>query len=388
MRAVVGHSQEIDSSEATEEVLRQCREQLGSERPRAALVFASVEYDHSILLAKLSAAWPGLPVIGSTTDGEVSSQAGYLADSVLVVLLAGDDIRAEAGLGNGISVDTSRAVREACAGLRGRRPALCLTTFAPSGDGNRVVQELQRELGPGCPIVGGLSGDHRTYGRMMEFHGQETLRDSLPVLFLFGDLRVSWGVASGWFPIGEFRTVTRSEGHLVHEIDGRPSLDVFRHYWGEVNTESLGEYPLAVYPLGKQGPYTLRAALACDPATGSIRFAGDVPQGSLVRLTEVLPDGILSGTTQSIEAALASYEGKEPELALMFSCAARRWVLGTRAERELELLGKVLGARARELVRVAGFYCFGEIAPLDPVGGAELRNGFHNETCVTVLLGK
>jgi len=388
MRAVIGHSQEIDTLEAIEDVVRQCREQLGEEQPKAALLFSSVEYEHELVLERLSAAWPGLPVIGGTTDGEVSSREGYVADSVLVVMLAGADIEAVAGIGRELSVDSSRAVREACAGLAGRKPAVCLTTFAPTGDSHRVVQELQRELGPGCPILGGLTGDHRTYGRMVEFHGKERLRDSLPVLFLFGDLCVSWGTASGWFPIGDHRQVTRSDGHVVHEIDGRPSLEVFRHYWGEVNTDSLGEYPLAVYPFGKEGPYTLRAALACDPATGAIRFAGDVPQGSLVRLTEVLPDGILSGTTQSIEAALSAYEGKEPELALMFSCAARRWVLGTRAERELELLGRALSARARELTRIAGFYCFGEIAPLQSDGKAELRNGFHNETCVTVLLGK
>jgi len=195
---------------------------------------------------------------------------------------------------------------------------------------------------------------------------------------------VSWGVSSGWFPIGDFRRVTRSDGHVVHEIDGKPALDVFRHYWGDVRTDSLGEYPLATYPSGPDGPYALRAAMSCDEATGSIRFAGEAPEGCYVRLTEVLPAGILSGTATSIERALQSYPGASPAVVLLFSCAARRWVLGPGATRELEILSESLAERARELVNVAGFYCFGEIAPLN---GGGLTNAFHNETCVTVVLG-
>lgn len=388
MRAIVGHSEEIDTVEACEELVRQCAGQLGSEKPRAGLLFASVEYDHAAILAHLARRWPGLALVGATTDGEVSSRAGYTADSALLVLLAGDDFEAEVGLGLELAADPARAVAQATSVLRGRKPAVCLTTFAPSSNSAHVVELLQQTLGPGCPILGGLSGDHRSYGRMSEFCGAQHVRDSLPVLFLFGELSVSWGVSSGWFPIGDYRRVTRSDGHIVHAIDDKPALEIFRHYWGDFSSDSMGEYPLAVYPLGKDQPHSLRAALACDKETGAIRFAGDVPQGSLVRLTEVLPDGVLSGTTASMEDALSAYEGHEPRLALMFSCAARKWVLGPKAEHELELVSRALAAHAQTLIDVAGFYCFGEIAPIDHGRGNALRNGFHNETCVTVLIGK
>ena len=388
MRAIVGHCQDIDTADTIADVLRQCESQLGDERPKAGILFASTDYDHGQALAAIRARWPGLALIGGTTDGEVSSHAGYTPDSLLLVLLAGDDFEVELGLGRELSADPVRAVAQATSNLRGRTPAVCLTTFAPTTNSAFVVQELQRAIGSPCPIVGGLSGDHRDYARMAEFCGEEHLRDSLPVLFLFGDLRVSWGVGSGWFPIGEFHRVTGSNGHVVQTIDGQPALEVFRHYWGQVNTDSLGEYPLAVYVNGPDSPHTLRAALSCDTVTGAIRFAGDVPEGALVRLTEVLPEGVLAGTTASIREALRNYEGSEPRVALLFSCAARRWVLGAEAEHELELLSRELAEQARTLVDVAGFYCFGEIAPLDRSAGAALRNGFHNETCVTVLLGK
>lgn len=67
----------------------------------------------------------------------------------------------------------------------------------------------------------------------------------------------------------------------------------------------------------------------------------------------------------------------------MFSCAARKWVLGSEAEREMGLVQQALRDGGIEPV-LAGLYVFGEIAP--PAAGAP--SDFHNETCVTVLLGE
>ncbi|MCB9513867.1 MAG: hypothetical protein H6694_06105 [Candidatus Latescibacteria bacterium] len=117
-------------------------------------------------------------------------------------------------------------------------------------------------------MVGGLSNDHREFSRMIEFCGTEVLHDSLPILFLTGDITVSWGIGSGWEPIGEFREITRSAGHIIQEIDGAPALDVYKLYYGEVSQGSLGEYPLAVYEDGADAEWSLRAVLGTDAETG------------------------------------------------------------------------------------------------------------------------
>jgi hypothetical protein len=146
---------------------------------------------------------------------------------------------------------------------------------------------------------------------------------------------------------------------------------------------SLGEYPIAVFPHGSDGPFHLRAVLDSDLASGSLRVAGEVLEGSLIRLTEVLPEGILAGSTESAHKALESYRGEDPLLAFVFSCAARKWVLGTRAEEEIGLLLDTF-RRAGVEPAIAGGYCFGEIGPASHGALSE----FHNETCVTVLLGR
>ena len=383
MRAVIGHSDEIETAEAIEAAIAECEAELKGEQPKAALVFMSTDYEHALALDMIAEHWPDLPVVGGSTDGELSSERGFVHDSILLTLLVGDDFEAQVGLGPNLSGGIDEAVESALSGLNGRQPAVCLTTFAPSTDSSSVIRALDQRLGiDRCPVLGGLTGDHREFSRTAEFVGREVLQDALPLLFLFGDIKVSWGIGSGWFPIGEPHVVTESEGNVVSKIDDRPATDVYQDYWGEVPIDSLGEYPLAVFPETDDGPSFLRAAMGADPETGSIRFAGDVPTGARVRVTEVLSEGILSGTESSVQTALERYPGSRPDLALVFSCAARKWVLGAEAEKEIGLLNQHCG-NGHGNFPLAGFYCFGEIAPFE-YGQA---GRFHNETCITVLLG-
>jgi hypothetical protein len=381
MRTAVGHSDQIDSKDAIEDVLLQIEAKIGGEAPKAGVLFASVDYEHAELLERIQDRWPGLPLIGGSSDGEISSVRGFCHDSVLLTVFTGEGFDVMSGLGRELSRDPQAAVRAAVGGLGEEHAGLCITTFAPTTNGSEVVRALDRELGGHAAIVGGLTGDHReSRGRTREFFGGEVLSDSLPVLLLQGEFRCGYGVGSGWFPIGAHHVVTRSDGHLVHEIDHRPALEIYRDYYGTIPNQSLGEYPLAVY-VGED-VWSLRAILESEPATGALRFAGEVPEGSTVRITEVMNEGILSGSTESLAAALKHYGGAQPEGALIFSCAARKWVLGTQAQREIDELRACAAALGAPELDIAGLYVFGEICPLDGT------SAFHNETCVSLVFGR
>ncbi|MFO1053740.1 MAG: FIST N-terminal domain-containing protein [Planctomycetota bacterium] len=384
LQTVVGHSDEIDSVDAIHAVIDQCERELAGRQPTAGVLFASVDYDHQALVDAVSRRWPTVPLIGGTTDGEMSKRNGFTRDSVLLTLLTGDGIRVSAGRGLALSTDVPRAVEEALAQIDEREPTLCIALCAPTANSSAIVRELQSRLGEGCVIAGGLTADHREYSRSAEFCRDEVLRDSLTLLVLGGGIRSSVGIGSGWFPVGNAQRVTRSNGHVVQEIDGKPAAEVFRHYWGHLPEDSLGEYPLAVYENGLDAPCVLRAPLGMWGEHGEIRFAGEVREGSFVRLTEVLPEGILSGTRQSVENAIAAYPGEQPELVMLFSCAARKWVLGSQVEQELDLARRALADTRGALTPIVGMYCFGEIAPLP----GEVRSSFHNETCITLVLGR
>ena len=75
------------------------------------------------------------------------------------------------------------------------------------------------------------------------------------------------------------------------------------------------------------------------------------------------------------------YQGDKPALALLFSCGGRHIYLGTRTGEEY---GVATGEVNDSDLKVAGFYSYGEIAPLRP--GVDAH--FHNTTFVVVLLGE
>lgn len=386
MKSILSHSDAPDTLDAAHELIATCREKLAGETPKAGLLFCSVDYDHAVLLKALRAEWPDLPLIGGSSDGELSSILGFRHDSAVLTLFAGDDLRVHAGVGRRLSDGIDAAVGQALLGADGLEPNLCVTVFAPSTNASAVVRGLNDRLEAHCPVVGGLSGDHREFSHTREFYGDEVLSNSLPVLLISGDFRVGCGHGSGWFPIGAKHRVTRAEGNVVYEIEGRPAIELYQQQYGALPSETLSEYPLAVYGESEEelDEWALRAVMNSDQETGSLYFAGEVPENSFVSMTEVLPEGILSGTSSSLAAALEAFAGDDPELAFVFSCAARKWVLGTKAAEEIDELRKCAARSGAPKLQIAGLYVFGEIAP----AAAGWRSRFHNETCVSLVLGK
>jgi hypothetical protein len=174
--------------------------------------------------------------------------------------------------------------------------------------------------------------------------------------------------------------VTRADGQDLHELDGRPALELYRHYLGDLVEDLAGlrAYPLAIYEEGVER-YYLRVASKADPETGSIRFLADIPEGAEVQITQAVRDEVISGVQRSVGSALEGYPGEAPEAAMLFSCTGRKIALGTRTREEISLARQSLPFP----VPMCGFYTFGEIGPLSDHSGAR----YHNTTFVTLLLG-
>ena len=73
MRACVVHSQDVDSVDAVAELIAGANVALGASLPRVAMLFAGIDHDFAIVLEQINAQWPGIALIGCTTDGEMSS---------------------------------------------------------------------------------------------------------------------------------------------------------------------------------------------------------------------------------------------------------------------------------------------------------------------------
>ena len=392
MRACVVHSKDVDSVDAVAELIAGARAVLRAAVPRCAMLFAGIDHEFALVLDRINAEWPRIQLIGCTTDGELSSGLGFAEDSLAMVMLAGDDFHVVAGVAKCASAaDSASCIRqrvaEATARLArggGGAPRLCITT--PDGltvNESTVLNALQAELGDAVPIFGGTAADQWRFTGTWQFHGTEALQDAVPFL-LFGEGVVfSFGVDTGWRPIGREGRVSDVAGNVVHAIDGRPATAFYREFLGNADISHLTEYPLAVKAgEGREaGVSYLRSSSRTDEANGCIHFFADVPDGARVHITSTNRDQILAATRAALEHALDGFpkrSGGKPALALCVSCAGRKQILGSRTQEEGRILNQLIGD-----VPAVGFYGYGEIVPLVNDGISH----FHNETFITLLLG-
>jgi hypothetical protein len=385
----VAHSDDIDTEDAAAELLAACEQRLDGHVPQAGLLFAGAEYDHQVLVDRIMARFPGLKLIGCTTDGEMSSAHGFTEDAITLALLSSDRIEFSVGVGERAGSEPHAAAAQAIAmarpGLRSEPKLALVLPDGLSASAFQVLDGFDAALGAGVPVVGGMSADrvggNRSSYRTHQFFGRRVMSDSVPTLLLGGDLLFSLGVESGWSPVGATLTVTRSEANLLHELDGRPALDLYTHYLGKVMHEDLaglGSYPLAVYEQGLDRFY-LRVPSRADPGTGAIHFLGEVPEGAQVRITQAIRDAVIDGVERSAAVARSRYPGEAPGFAMLFSCTGRKIVLGTKTAEEV---GRAC-AELPDALPVCGFYTFGEIGPVADHCCAR----YHNTTFVTLLIG-
>ncbi|MEH2382666.1 MAG: FIST N-terminal domain-containing protein [Nostoc sp.] len=381
-RVVVGHSDDPDSQSAIAEVLQECSRSLAGSIPQAGLLFTAIDFDHALILQCIQNAFPGIELIGGTTNGEISSILEFQQDSLTLMLFASDEMEIRAGIGREASKNPAFAAQQAIAQAKAKSaslPQLCLT-FPDSltSNGVLILESLKQSLGVHIPIIGGMTADDYTFDKTYQFFQGEVLSDSVPVLLFSGKLLFSHGVAGGWTPISQRSRVTKVDGNIVYEIDGQRALDFYQHYLGEERfAANYAIHALAVFE--DQDHFYLRAPNGYDRQSGSVTFFLDIPEQAVVQITDATRDNILSASETSLKNALANYPGVEPTAALLISCAARRRILGTLAREEYQLIKKHLP----EALPCCGFYAYGEIAPLVGKGQTQC----HNKTFVTLLIG-
>lgn len=382
MKVALGHAEEIDTWAGVRMVIDQAQRQLGSVHADAGIVFAGIEFDHKPMLEEILAAFPGIRIVGCTTAGDFSSTMGLSEYTISLMLFASDSIEFNVGIGRGATLDPAEAaraaVREARAGLS-YDEALCLVfpdSLCPRNAD--VIEALNGELRHGCGLFGAASGRHTaTASEPLQFYQDEVLQDAVPLLMMAGDVQYSFSVSHGWEPVGRRTTITEVDGRVVHRIGDMRALDFYRDYLGE-HSKPAAEFPLAVYDDAADRFYA-RAPVRYDDEEASVTFGAPIPKGAVVQLSETTPSRIIEQVRASAAEVCAKHEWGDPAAALIFSCNARKGILGTHADEELRAVQSALAAG----VPILGFYGFAEFSPLRRGDPCRL----HQTTMITLLLG-
>ncbi|MCB0739151.1 MAG: FIST C-terminal domain-containing protein [Bacteroidetes bacterium] len=249
--------------------------------------------------------------------------------------------------------------------------------------GTDVVRGMKKGLPENVTVTGGLAGDGADFQQtFIVGENGELLDKQIAAIGLYGDaIEVGFSSRGGWDSFGVDRHVTKSKGNVLYEIDNQPALDLYKSFLGE-QAKDLPASGL-LFPLSmrdkEEGEPVVRTILAIDEDAKSLTFAGDIPEGSFVRLMKANADRLINGAE---EAAETSMEGAKSnaQLAILVSCVGRKLVLKQLVEEEVEVVSDVLGKPT-----ITGFYSYGELAPF---GFINRQCELHNQTMTITTLSE
>ena len=261
-------------------------------------------------LAALAETYPGARVVGCASGGEILGPATTAGDlAVTAVAFAHTAVlAASVALADDETSEASgRRLARRLPPEHARGPLAHVLVFADGValNGSDFVRGVESGLPAGVAVTGGLAADGDRFERTpLWADGPLGGPGAVAVGLYGGRLAVGHGAVGGWDPFGPDRLVTRSEGHVLHTLDGRPALDLYRRYLGpyaDALPASGLRFPLAVRRDG--APPVIRTLLGVDAEAGTMTFAGDVPEGALARLMRANPERLIDGAAAAAAAA-------------------------------------------------------------------------------------
>jgi hypothetical protein len=356
-------------------------------KPTLAIVFISIKQDRNAVCEILNN--EGIDILGATSSGEFID--GHQSEGEIVIMLLDLKKTEYCILFEDIG---ERSINDAASSMakaalqKFKKPAfiLCTTIIAADGkmlDGESLIRNIEKELGPEVNLFGGMAGDDITFTGTYVFTNNRSTDYGMVALVLDEEKISLHGMAvSGWKPMGVFRTITKSDDNLIYTIDDQPALEIYLRFLGEDRSsahdqvsffESIGiHYPFQIEREDREPK--MCNPIGYDKEKNALICESDVPQGSRFRFSTP-PDFDIIETVVGKAKELKNKTQAEAEALLIFSCAGRLSALGPMAQDENEGLAGVWN------VPMAGFYTYGEFGRA--VNG---KHEFHSTTNSWVAL--
>jgi small ligand-binding sensory domain FIST len=245
-------------------------------------------------------------------------------------------------------------------------------TYPPEG-----VLDTLSEHAAGVPVVGGVASARRRDGEPALFIDGESLEGGGAVGVRLDGVEVLPCVSQGAAPFGPELTITAAEGHVIHELAGRPAIDKLRDVVADlplhVQTVLANDLLVGIVVDGDkpdylQGDFLVRGILGGDPEEGSLAVGTSVSPGQVLRLHARDAGSADRDLRASLDLQREALGGVRPAGALMFACNGRGRALFGEADHDAGAVAAAFGDAP-----VAGFFAAGEIGP---VGGATFLHGF------------
>jgi hypothetical protein len=276
--------------------------------------------------------------------------------------------------------------------LKSQQSGINMLYFLGSGidiANDQCIAAFETVFGKEVTIFGATSSDNmKGYVSYQAVDNQVTEHGAYVIGFSDPTLKVETQATHGFVAVGEPLVVTKSEGHIIKELNGKPAWQEYLHRLGLTSEATCGD----TIPIGALGE-KLSPELSKEYGNGHILrvvtkhegnamyYATQCAEGTELWLTTRDEELIFSEMDRLVQDVKTRMNGKEAVAVFHADCLARGRFLFNRIIKE-ELVGAmqfpfyVNGACPPWL----GMYGFGEFARL---GG---ENEYHNYTTALYVI--
>ncbi|MCM8775613.1 MAG: FIST C-terminal domain-containing protein [Candidatus Omnitrophica bacterium] len=384
-----GYSDRENADAAAEVVSRQAMEESGTEKVSFAVLFATADHrDHYWRIIKKIRKMTGAKcLVGASAFGVITGNTEIeRRPGIALMTIASDELEATSFLIKNLQENNYRA-GEAVGGhlaSSGLTPSLLLLfpdTF--SFQNYRFFEGFENSYGY-LPMIGGTAAEDGTHEKTFQMEGDQVSFDAVSGIAFQGDFCTEIGTTQSCLPIGEPLQITRAEGNMIYEMDGRRAYDILLELLSHTEmtdpNEALQDVFLGI-PLrsfqtdfGKSS-YLIRNIMGVNVKKGMLACASPIETGDFVTFTKRDPQRAKTDLRNMLEDLKERLNPSLPRFGFYFNSCARGRSLYGEPNVDIHMIRQFFPQ-----VPLLGFFTYGEFAPLDHV------NHLHHYSAVLTLI--
>jgi len=332
----------------------------------------------------LEALYPNADIVFASTSGEIINDSVY-DDSAVATAIAFEKTNVRCVKTNikhhDNSFETGNYLMEQL--LKDDLNSVFVISDGTSINGSELVDGFNY-CKKSIPVSGGLAGDAARFEKTFTGINEVPSQGNVIAIGFYGkDIVIGHGSLGGWDEFGHERAITKSDKNVLYEIDHKNALDLYKEYLGDYVNELPGSALL--FPLSIRHNHSdknlVRTILSINEEEKSMVFAGNLPEGSKVRLMKANFDKLIEASSTAATDSFKGIKNQQPDLAILISCVGRKLILQERTDEEVEAAKEILG----DHTAITGFYSYGEISPFNSNVQCELHNQTMTITTFTEL---
>lgn len=325
--AGVGLSTREDPRLAAEEAVAAAL--AGGVRADGALLLATPDYGAGMgaLLDAAATALGTQTLVGAQVHG-VLGAGRELEGSRGLAVLAIEGLELQGFLLDAGPGDEATAVEEIAARLGGAARAEDLVVLLPDPRSvhlQALLAGAQQLLAPAQIVGAGAAALDAS--APLQWCGRELATGAVAGLVLRGARAPRVGVTQACRPASALMTVTRTQGHWILELDGRPALDVYREVARGPLAEDLrraAAFVLAALPRNPSDPlapggYLVRNLAGFALEERALAIPEAIAVGDRIAFVQREP----ATAREDLKAMLAQLRAPQPAFGIYFDCCAR-----------------------------------------------------------------